>query len=65
MAATKMFKHFDFEKNPSEPDNLGLEAAAASMVGRHCTGDFQLYEMISSTHDGHNLVFYPRDSTPR
>lgn len=55
----KTLWHFDFEKATGKPGDLGA-GSSSGIFGRHRKSEFQLYEMISSTHDGPNLVFHPR-----
>lgn len=60
----KTLWHFDFEKATGKPGDLGA-GSSSGIFGRHRKSEFQLYEMISSTHDGPNLVFHPRSTFSR
>ncbi|KAI1076149.1 cytochrome P450 [Whalleya microplaca] len=59
LVIAKTFWHFDFEKAAGKPGELGA-GSSGGIFGRHRTSEFQLYEMISSTHDGPNLLLNPR-----
>lgn len=64
VAISKTLWHFDFEKAPGELGELGAGSSGAT-YGRHRASEFQVYEVISSTHDGPSLVFHPRVPTPQ
>lgn len=59
VAISKIFWHFDFEKAPGQLGELGAGSSGGT-YGRHQASEFQVYDVISSTHDGPNLVFHPR-----
>ncbi|KAI1506130.1 cytochrome P450 [Biscogniauxia marginata] len=64
LVLAKTFWHFDFEKARGELGELGA-GSSSGIFGRHRAGEFQLYEMVSSTHDEPNLVFHPRTGSSR
>ncbi len=61
---SKTFWHFDFEKAPGKLGELGAGSSSRT-YGRHRASEFQVYDVISSTHDGPNLVFHPRVPSPK
>lgn len=59
LVIAKTLWHFDFRKAEGALGEVGAGSSSNS-YGRHRPEEFQLFEMISSTHDGPNLVFHPR-----
>lgn len=50
----------DFETAPGEAGRVGGGTPGVKN-GRDKTGEYQLYDIFASTHDGPNLVFKPRE----
>ncbi|KAI0848455.1 cytochrome P450 [Daldinia vernicosa] len=55
----KTLWHFDFEKAPGKIGELGAGSRKAT-YGRHRESEFQVYDVVSSTHDGPSLIFHSR-----
>ncbi|KAI1758642.1 hypothetical protein GGR53DRAFT_516389 [Hypoxylon sp. FL1150] len=53
----KTFWHFNFEKAEGALGEVGA-GSNRNAYGRHSPEEFQLFEMIWSTHDGPNFVFH-------
>ncbi|KAM0330969.1 hypothetical protein ACHAQA_003926 [Verticillium albo-atrum] len=51
--------HFDFDIAPGSAGKVG-EGAPGGLEGRHRPGEFQVYDIFSSTQSGPNLVFRRR-----
>ena len=62
LAIAKTFWYFDFEAapGPNGPDGLG-GGTEGDTKGRGRTSEFQLHDIFSTTHEGPNLVFHPRE----
>ncbi|CAJ2513667.1 Uu.00g017860.m01.CDS01 [Anthostomella pinea] len=58
---SKTLWHFDFEKAPGKVGELGAGRSGGA-YGRHRPGEFQIHNVISSTHEGPNVVFHTRAS---
>ena len=59
LVLAKVLWYFDFEIAPGRPGLLGGGNRDLG-EGRQKSDEFQLYDVLSATHDGPNLVFRPR-----
>lgn len=60
----KTFWYFDFEVAPGKAGEVGA-GNSGLRSGRRRKEEFQLYEIISATHDGPNLMFHSRGDSWR
>ncbi|KAI1385120.1 cytochrome P450 [Hypoxylon trugodes] len=56
----KILWYFDFEVAPGELGKLGAGNSTLGN-GREREDEYQLYDVLTSTHDGPNLIFVPRE----
>lgn len=62
MAIAKTLWYFDFEPAPGAQGHDGFAGGTeGDTKGRGRTSEFQLHDIFSTTHDGPNLVFHPRE----
>ncbi|KAF3019786.1 hypothetical protein E8E14_011958 [Neopestalotiopsis sp. 37M] len=61
LVIAKLLWLFDFSAAPGELGEIG--GGDASSAKRNKTGEFQLYHVFASTHDGPYLSFRPRDDS--
>ncbi|OTA61523.1 cytochrome P450 [Hypoxylon sp. EC38] len=59
LVLAKTFWYFDFELAPGDLGKLGAGNRKLG-TGREREDEFQLYDIVTSTHDGPNLTFMPR-----
>ncbi|ORY58509.1 cytochrome P450 [Pseudomassariella vexata] len=59
LAVAKTLWYFDFERAAGPEGELGA-GKEGDLKGRHRTGEFQLYDIFASDHEGPNLVFKTR-----
>jgi hypothetical protein len=59
LAVAKTLWYFDFETVLGELGEIGA-GKIGDTTGRDRPGEFQLYDIFASDHDGPNLLFRPR-----
>ncbi|KAJ2993260.1 hypothetical protein NUW58_g1896 [Xylaria curta] len=59
LVIAKLLWYFDFEAAPGEAGHVG-GGIVDDKTGRHRPGEFQMYDIFASAHDGPMLVFKPR-----
>lgn len=59
LVVAKLFWYFDFESAPGEAGLVG-GGKVGDQTGRHRPGEFQMYDVFASGHDGPMLLFQPR-----
>lgn len=62
LVVAKSLWYFDFETAPGDAGLVGA-GRPGDTNGRDRLGEFQLYDIFASAHDGPNLVFHPRDAS--
>ncbi|CAJ2512530.1 Uu.00g055450.m01.CDS01 [Anthostomella pinea] len=60
LVVAKLLWYFDFEAAPGEAGQLG-GGKVGDTTGRHRPGEYQMYDIFASSHDGPNLMFHSRD----
>lgn len=59
LVIAKLFWYFDFQSAPGEAGQIG-GGKVGDETGRHRPGEFQMYDVFSSGHNGPILLFQPR-----
>ncbi|KAI1340366.1 cytochrome P450 [Xylariaceae sp. FL0016] len=60
LVIAKLLWYFDFSVAPGEVGEVG-GGKVGDTAGRHRPGEYQLYDIFASSHDGPNLVFSQRN----